>query len=137
MRGAAVAVPESGPGTRKTSAEFAADAAKRHPFKANLPSGGFANGRAQIDYGLDVVEIANLSDEDWDDVEIWVNRNWCVYVPKIEKGGTTMKSLNFQMIFDDKGDSFPTNNMPKENQIHMLEMIRVGKIYTIKTQPAD
>src|SRR5688572_26224076 len=69
-------LPNSDPKLRKTSAQFSADAAKRHPFNASLPSGGEAKGRAQVGYGLDTVQVVNLSDEDWDNVELWINRKF-------------------------------------------------------------
>src|SRR3982751_6123330 len=68
--------PNSDKNLQKTSTQFAADAAKRHPFNENLPSGGDAVGRAQVGYSLDVIEIWNASDEDWKDVEIWANRKY-------------------------------------------------------------
>ena len=129
--------PNTDPALRKTPPQFAADAAMRHPFKADAPSGGEANGRAEVDYGLDVLEVVNLSDEDWDNVEIWLNRKYVVFVPKIEKGAPRTKVLNFQMIFDESGNSFPTNNISEENRIQKLEMLRGGKLYSLKLQLAD
>ena len=38
-------IPNSDPALRKTSAQFASDAAKRHPFNAALPSGGTAKAK--------------------------------------------------------------------------------------------
>src|SRR5256885_14240904 len=67
-------IPNSDPALRRTSAQFAADAAKRFPYKADAPQGGNAKGRCQVGYTLNVLEITNLSEEDWNDVEIWVNR---------------------------------------------------------------
>src|ERR1700721_3907260 len=67
--------PNSDPNLRKTSTEFAADAAHRHPYPADLPRAGDALGRSQIDYGGRVVEILNYSDEDWNDVTIWATKN--------------------------------------------------------------
>ena len=126
----------SDPALRKKPEEFAADAAKRHPFKADLPRGGEAVGRAQVNYGTDKIELTNFSEEDWEDVEIWVNRTYVVAVPRIAKGGTTLKTLEFQILFDSTGHSFPTNNT-NANQVRELEMLRGGKIYDIRFQLAD
>ena len=41
-------IPNADKSLRRTSAQFAADAAKRHPYKSDAPRGGEAVGRAQI-----------------------------------------------------------------------------------------
>lgn len=123
------------PALRKKPEEFAADAAKRHPFKADLPRGGEAIGRAQVNYGSDKIELTNFSEEDWEDVEIWVNRTYVVHVPRIVKGAS-LKTLEFGILFDATGHSFPTNNTDA-NQVRQLEMLRGGKIYDIRNQLAD
>src|SRR5437764_432304 len=43
-------LPNGDPALRKTSTQFAADAAKRHPYKATAPRGGEAVARAEADY---------------------------------------------------------------------------------------
>src|SRR5437588_8960332 len=90
-------LPNGDPALRKTSAQFAADAAKRQPFKTDLPSGGKAEARAEVDYMLNQIEVANLSQQDWENVELWVNRKFVVFVPKMER--QKLKSLPFQMIY--------------------------------------
>jgi hypothetical protein len=125
--------PNSDKSLRLTSAQFAADAAKRHPYKADAPKGGTIEGRAQVGYMADVLEVYNASNEDWNDVEIWVNKKYVVYVPKIEKG--TLKHFTFQMIFDDNGQSFPTDN--SKIRIDTLEIYKDGKMYDMTTQLAD
>jgi hypothetical protein len=130
-------LPNSDPALRKKPADFAADAALRHPFKDDAPSGGEAKGRAAVDYGSDWVEVVNLSDEDWDDAEIWINRQYVVFVPKIEKNGPRVTTLNFWMFYDEKENSFPTSNNSGVNRITQLEMYRAGKMYTLKLQLAD
>jgi hypothetical protein len=129
--------PNTDPELRKTPPEFAADAAKRFPYKANLPVTGEAAGRVSVDYGLDVLQITNISDEDWNNVELWINKKYVVFLPKVEKGAQSIKTLNFQMFFNEKGDSFPTDNIPLDNQVHTVELIRDGKLYAVRTQLAD
>ena len=73
-------LPNSDPSLRRTSAQFAADAAKRHPFKSNAPSGGEAKVSAQYNLTFATVELLNFGDDDIDDVEVWVNRNWCCWI---------------------------------------------------------
>jgi hypothetical protein len=130
-------LPNSDPSLNKTSAQFAADAAKRYPFNTALPSGGVAKGRAQVGYGLDTVEVVNLSDEDWNNVEIWINRNYVVAVPRIEAGGKRVKTLNFQMFYDARGHSFPLDNHVPERMVRQLEMVRGGQLYSIPVTLAD
>ena len=130
-------IPNSDPSLRKTSAQFASDAAKRHPFNASLPSGGNAQGRAQVGYGLDTVEIVNLSGEDWQNVELWANRNYVVFIPRVRAGSGRVTTINFQMMYDANGKSFPTNNSRPENMVRQLEMVRDGTLYTIPFKQAD
>jgi hypothetical protein len=112
---------------RKTTAQFAADAKKRFPFPAQLAPGGPANGRAQVGYSADVIELLNASDEDWVDVELWANRQYVVHVPKIAAGKQRVTTINFTMLFDDKGHSFPVNNGRPDKMVRQLEMVRDGR----------
>src|ERR1051326_1223672 len=73
-------LPNGDPALRKTSPQFAADAATRHPYKAAAPRGGEAVARAEADYMFKHLNLVNLSPEDWKDVEIWVNQNYVVFV---------------------------------------------------------
>ena len=130
-------LPNSDPTLRKTSAQFAADAARRHPFNGELPAGGTAAGRAQVGYGLDTVEVVNLSSEDWNNVEFWINRNYVVAVPHVAGGGKRVKTLNFQMFFDERGHSFPVDNHIQERMVRQLEMVRGGQLYSIPVTLAD
>jgi hypothetical protein len=129
--------PNADPELRKAPPEFAADAAKRFPYKANAAVAVEAAGRASVDYGLDVLQLTNISDEDWNNVELWINKQYVLFLPKVEKGAQSIKTLNFQMFFNDRGQSFPTNNIPADNQVHSVEVLRDGKLYAIRTQLAD
>jgi hypothetical protein len=129
--------PNGDPELRKTPPEFAADAAKRFPYKANAPMAGEAAGRVSVDYQLDVLQLTNISDEDWNNVELWINKQYVVFLPKVGKGAQSIETINFQMIFNDKGQSFPTNNIPLDNQVHTVELMRDGKLYAVRTQLAD
>jgi hypothetical protein len=126
-------LPNPDKALRKTSAQFAADAAKRFPYKADAPRGGSIAGRAQVGYMVDVLEVTNFSDQDWTDVEVWVNKKYVVSVPKIEKNG--LRRFTFQMIFDDAGSSFPTDN--NKVRIETVEIFMDGKMYDVTKQLAD
>src|SRR3989440_8403871 len=117
-------LPNSDPALRKTSAQFAADAARRQPFKTDLPSGGKAPARAEVDYMLNQIEVANLSQQDWENVELWVNRKFVVFIPRMES--QKLKSLPFQMIYDAQGNSIPNTKL--KERITKLEACMNGKI---------
>jgi hypothetical protein len=123
-------VPNSDPKLRRSSAEFAADAAKRN-YHTDAPRGGEAAARAQVAYMLDRIEMVNLSDEDWQDCEVWVNQQFVVHVPKMERG--RLKRLNFQMIFNDQGKYIPTNHF----MVKKVEVFRDGKMFDVPVQLAD
>jgi hypothetical protein len=120
-------IPNSDPSLRKTPAEFAADAVKRFPYP-DLPAGGEANGRAAMDVMRDVIQLANLSDEDWTNFDVWVNQSYVVHVPKIEAHG--IRTLDFQMMFNDKGESFPTDNT--KHPIKTVQITHDGKMQNVK-----
>lgn len=126
-------LPNPDKALRKTSAQFAADAAKRHPYKSDAPRGGVIPARAQVGYMLNRLEIVNLSDHDWDDVEVWVNRKYVVYVPKMRPD--ELKILPFQMLFDDAGNSFPTDN--RQVRVESVEVYVEGKMHEVTTNLAD
>ena len=128
-------IPNSDPSLRRTSAQFAADAARRHPYKGEAPRGGEALGRAEYNLVLGTVQVLNYSDEDWDDVEIWVNRKYVCWLPKIEKGKQRVKTINFQMLYDDAGNYFWTNG--GKTPVQEVEVFRNGKMYTIPTYLQD
>lgn len=126
-------LPNSDKTLRKTSAEFAADAAKRFPFKSDAPKGGDAPGRAQVGYTLNKVEIVNTSPEPWNDVEVWINESYVVFVPQMQPG--KLKSLPFQMIYNDAGRSFPLDN--SKVLVDKVDLYMNGKMYTVPKQQAD
>src|SRR5436305_5154578 len=64
-------LPNSDKALRKTSVEFAADAAKR-AYPEAAPRGGEAQAQAAVDHGfLNRIEVVNLSDANWTDVDLW------------------------------------------------------------------
>jgi hypothetical protein len=126
-------IPNPDKSLRKTSAEFAADAAKRHPYKKDAPRGGEAVARAQVGYTLNQVDVVNLSQEPWNDVEVWVNQDYVVFVPSMPPN--QLKSLPFQMMFDDKGNYFPLDN--KKVLVKKVEILRDGKLYDVPVKLGD
>jgi hypothetical protein len=125
-------MPNPDPALRKSSAEYAADAVKRHPFKADLPSGGQAVANAQVDYGLNRLEIVNLSNDTWNNVEIWVNRDYVVFLPRMES--KVLKRIPFSVLYDGHGKYFQQNN---KNFVDSVILIRGDKQFTVPVQLAD
>jgi hypothetical protein len=123
--------PNSDKNLQKTSTAFAADAAKRFPYKLDAPRAGEAQARAQVGYMSDVFEIVNVSDTDWENVEVWINQQYVVFLPTMES--QTLKHMTFHMIYNDKGQNLPTNKY----QIEKVELLRDGKMYDVKLQLAD
>ncbi|MGH7176156.1 MAG: hypothetical protein ACREJC_02140 [Tepidisphaeraceae bacterium] len=124
-------LPNSDKSLQRSSAEFAADAAKRFPYKLQAPRGGEALARAEVAYWSDTIEISNLSDEDWTDVELWINQEYVVFLPTMPNH--QLRHMTFQMIFNDKGHYLPTKNL----FIKKMEIYRDGKMYDVKMQLAD
>lgn len=123
-------IPNNDKSLRKSSAELAADAARRFPYPA-LTAEGNAQARAQIGYALNRLEVVNLSDEVWTDVTIWVNGGYVVNLPTMAP--KKLVSIPFQALFNDSGRYFPLNNQ----RIEKVEILREGKLYTVPSQLAD
>src|SRR5262245_49173370 len=122
-------MPNPDPNLRKTSAEFAADAAKRFPYHTDAPKGE-TTSRCQVNYNLPkVIDLANLSDEDWHNVEVWVNRQYVVFVPEIKSHD--LKRLPWTMLFDDSGHNFD------KARVETVEVYMGGKMYNVPVKLAD
>jgi len=126
-------LPAADKNLRKTNAQFAADAAKRHPYKADAPRGGDATARGEVDYTLHELSVVNLSTETWNNVEIWVNQNYVVFVPAMPPN--QLEKISFGMLFDDKGNALPAGNL--KTMINKVEILRDGKMYDVKTKLGD
>jgi hypothetical protein len=125
--------PNSDPGLRKTSAEFAADAAKRS-YPSTAPRGGDAQAQASVDHGLlNRIDVSNLSDATWNNVEVWVNEKYVVNIPTWP--AKRMEQITFQMLYDRDGKSFPVDN--KQYRVHALEVFYDGKLYNVPRRLAD
>ena len=125
-------LPNADKNLRKTSSQFAADAAKRHPYKANAPRGGEAAARGEVGYMLKQITLANLSQDIWNDVEVWVNQKYVVFLPVMEP--SKLKTINFQMLFDEQGNYFTTDN---KQMVDKVEIYRDGKMYDVKVKLGD
>ena len=137
--GRAELYPNDDPMLRKTSTAFAADAAKRFPFKANATQGGQAQARCEVGYFLDRVDIVNYSDTEWTDVELWINSSYVVFLPRMEP--KLVKSLPFQAIYNDQGASFPTHKggmfNPSPVMVTKVQLYRDGHLYDVPVSTAE
>ena len=126
--------PNADPALRKTPAQFAADAAKRtYPDMDPLPGTDVA--RVQVGYQVDALDIANLSDQDWNDAEVWLNRRYVVTIPFVQAKSPRVKQLNFRMFYDSDGNSFPTNN--NREQVEQVDLYVNGQLYSVPFRQSD
>jgi len=126
-------LPNSDKDLRKTSVAFAADAAKR-TYPSSAPHGAEAQAQASVDHGFgNKIDVINLSDENWSNVELWVNEKYVVFIPNWPS--RRMEQINFQMLYDRDGGSFPTNN--KNIRVEKIEIFVDGKLHTVPTKLAD
>jgi hypothetical protein len=128
--------PNPDPQLHKTPAQFAADAATRSPYKTDAPSGGTAAGRASVNYDVRDIHLVNTSDEDWQDVEVWLNQKYVVFlhvVPKSTSDKPKLEVLQFPLFFDANGNHFPTFNNP----VTKIQIYRDDKMYDVPLNPVD
>lgn len=124
--------PQTDKALNRPAVSFAAEAAKL-TYPADAERGGLADGRAQVGYALDVLQVANLSAVVWTDVQVWVNRQYVVVVPMIEPG--TLRTLPFGAVFDPSGKHFTKDN--RDIQIERVELLMGGKMYDVALRLAD
>ncbi len=125
----ATVFPNSDPALNRTSQAFADDAKSRQPFKTELATGTKADGVARLDYTLEVIQLTNLSPETWENIEVWVNGKYVVYVPKIEAG--RLRTLSFKMFYDGAGNTIP----PSKNSSPRVQTVQILHNGTITTVP--
>ncbi|MDB5297361.1 MAG: hypothetical protein JWO31_3344 [Phycisphaerales bacterium] len=130
-------IPNSDPALRKTRREFSADAMKRQPYHADAPKGGKINGAATVDYGDDIIQLANLTPDDWKEVEVWVNGQWVVYLPTVPGKAVTAKTIDFAMLYDQMARPFPSDNTTPEKMVNKVEIYMNGKMYELAGLTAE
>jgi len=127
--------PNSDPALQKTSTQFAADAARRFPYPGQPNSAGLARGRAEIDVMQSQLQILNYGDEDWRDIDVWVNRSYVCHVPRLGKSKEKVETIGFAMLYNSKGDFFSTEG--GKNPVNRVEIYRDGKLFQIPLTLAD
>ena len=132
--GRPTAFPNSDPNMRKTSTQFAADAARRFPYPANLPKAR-ADGRVELDLMLNRLQVLNSSHQDWNNIDIWVNQSYVCHIPIIPKGMEKVETIEFTTLYNINGDYFTTDN--GKNAVKLVEMNMNGTMYQIPLALAD
>jgi hypothetical protein len=128
-------IPNSDPNLRGTSTQFAADAARRFPYPAAAEKAGDAQGRAQVDLMMAELQLLNYDNQDWSNIDLWVNKCYVVHIPKISKAKEKVETINFGMLYDAQGHSFSTDG--GKNPMKQVEIVRDGKVYQIPLALAD
>jgi len=119
-------IPNPDPSLRKNSAQLSADAVRRE-YELNAPRGGTAPARADYNLMSRNFELANLSGQDWANVEVWVNQQYVVFVPKMEQNNA--KRLDFKMFYDRDGKHFDTEG--GKNPLVSLEIYKDGQMWAV------
>jgi hypothetical protein len=124
-------IPNPDGNLQRTSAQFAADAAKRS-FEASAPSEKATDARAQYDIMAHRIDLVNLANADWSNVEVWINHNYVVFLPSMQK--MVDEKLDYEMFFDRDGNHFATQG--GANPLQSLQIYHDGTMYDV-TATAD
>jgi hypothetical protein len=125
-------IPNADPALRKPPVRFAADAAKRQ-YEAGAPKVPSSDFRADYALVLQEVDLANVSNRDWSNVEVWINGKFVVFCENFQP--KTDKALNFTMFYDGQGNHFTTAN--GKNPVQSIEIYRDGTMYSVYHRVAD
>lgn len=123
------------PNLRLSSSELRGDALARFPYKQEVPKAREINARAQVAYQLNRVEVLNFTGAEWDDVEVWVNKQYVCHIPKMQSG--QLKEIHFPMLFDQQGNSFPMNSNKGKMLVRSVEILHDGKMVQLTVETAD
>lgn len=125
-------MPQSDPALRGAPTKFA-QAASGLSYPESARTTEELTARAQVGHALNVVQVANLSRQDWTDVQVWVNQQYVISVPSIPAG--TLRTLSFHLLFDPQGKPFPIDN--RSVQVNKVEVLLGGQLYNVRLQLAD
>jgi hypothetical protein len=119
----------------KPISAFRSDALDRFPYKAEAPKEKEIRARAQVGYPYNRLEVVNFTEQDWENVELWVNRKYVCLIPKMQS--RKLKEIHFPTLMDEKGKSFPMNSHKSEDLIRSVEVFRDGKMYQVTVEATD
>lgn len=86
---------------------------------------------AEVDYGIDVINLVNLGTEDWQDVDVWVNQQYVVKLASLRVG--VQRGINFRLLYDNAGHQAPSKGV----WIKTVEIERGGELYPVRLKIAD
>ena len=124
--GSPTLIPNADPALRRTSTELAADSAKRS-YPASAPKDQKAIARADYNLMDRKFDLANTSDSDWKNVEVWVNQEYVLTVPIFTRNSA--ETLNFELFYDQYGHHFQTYG--GKNPVQSLQIYNAGKMYDV------
>jgi hypothetical protein len=131
-QGTVALIPNNDPELRSPPSSFAADAAKRH-YEADAQRVPDSQFRAQYALIMKEIDLANISNLDWVNVEVWINEKYVVYCRTFD--AKSSKSLKFTMFYDHDGHPFDTQG--GTNPIEKVEVFRGGTMYAVVAHVAD
>ena len=114
----------------KPKKELLAEAAQRS-FPAEATSQGEAPMRAEIDYGLRVINIVNLSEQSWNNVQVWVNGEYACQVTALPV--KRQVGVNFEVLYNKQGQQAPLSGV----WVNKAQLVADGKVYDLKLHLAD
>ncbi len=124
----AVLIPSSDSSLNKTASTFASEAKAYFPYPKEAARGTDIDARAEIGYMWNVINLVNYSGEDWENVEVWINKQYVLPIAKMESGKT--KRVSFKLFYNEAGTYFPLGG----TMINSLEIKRDGSMYTVPCQ---
>lgn len=122
--------PSNDPMLNRPATQQASESAKLFPYPADLEVAGNVKGRAEIGYSWNQISLLNMSGQDWNDAELWVNRTHVVRLPLVRD--RALKRIPFKAMFDEFGQHFPLDN--NTTIITVLELKLDGKLYNVPRQ---
>jgi hypothetical protein len=126
VEGRPTLLPNADSSLRKNSTQFAADAAKR-TYEADAPKSDLTIARAQYNLMESQFDMANLTNWDWKNIEVWVNQKYVLSLPELTKNSGV--ALNFQLFYDSDGHHFETHW--GGNPVKSLQIYADGKMYDV------
>jgi hypothetical protein len=132
-------VPNPDRDLNKSPTDFKADAAKRI-YPATQPSLVATTAPAQVepapfrgevDYQLDVINIVNLSDTQWNNVEVWADAKYVCFVPTFP--AKMQRGIAFRILYSRDGERAPIKGL----WLKKVELVKDGKIYRVPIFAAD
>lgn len=115
---------------RKHRKEFVADAATRS-YPTTAQSVATSPIRGEVDYQIDVINLVNLSDTEWKDVEVWVNGRYVCSLTTLP--AKKQVGINFGSLFDNQGLAAPQQGV----WVEKVEVLYNGSLRKATMHPAD